>query len=150
MSIKIGGNDLFRSRIENVYNKADSNADGSVDQGEFKKLFSELLAEKMTGKGDVSGFDLDKFFSMIDEDQDGAISKEEFTRFIEAQKKMPPPPPMPAGLNMLELFLSGNADDLFAQIDADGDGKITLKELTTYLDKKMEETQANKPMIGNS
>jgi len=141
MVTEISGN--FSSKwIDDVFSKVGS-GDKGMNKDQFIKAFSEILTEKISEKGDAgSEIDLDKLFSKIDEDQDGSISKKELAKFIEMQKRMPPPP-MPFGLNVLDLFMSGDASDIFKEIDADGDGVISKDEFIKYIEKQKEAFQAN-------
>ena len=134
----IGGSGFSKMWINNIFSEADSNEDGQVSKSEFQDAFSKILTEKMFAKGGIlPDIDKDELFSKIDKDADGKISKEEFSQFIEDRKKTPPPS-MPHGFNLLDLFMSGDSGDLFSEIDTNGDGEISQDEFVKYIEKQKE------------
>lgn len=132
----ISGSEFSKNWVNNIFNEVDANADGQISKGEFQDAFSKILAKKMSGKEGVGPeIDADDLFSKIDKSGDGTISKEEFTAFID-ERKQTPPPPMPYGLNLLDLLMSADASDIFSEIDTDGDGKVSQAEFTDYIEKQ--------------
>jgi Ca2+-binding EF-hand superfamily protein len=90
-----------------LFAKLDSNGDGAVDQDE--------LGSALTSAGSTA--DSSKIFSAQDKNEDGVVSQDE----LAASFTPPPPPPRVS------------SDELFSQLDADGDGTVTTTELNSAL-----------------
>ena len=106
----------MRSRMENPFEKLDSNGDGSLDKTEISSM-AEKLSE-MRGES----VDADQIISKLDSDGDGLVNQEEF----EAGRPEGPPPGMMGG------GMPGNAAqsllDEFEEMDSDGDGLLDETE----------------------
>lgn len=138
-------------KLEQVFNKIDENKDGVISIpeliAELKKEMSEELAEKEAGRimklMDVDGsgvVDYTEFlrvsiedevllskenvlktFAYFDKDGSGTIEKEELFAWLSK-----------GGISEEVL------NDLFAEVDGDGDGNIDLSEFESLLIEKME------------
>ncbi|XP_035692221.1 calmodulin-like protein 4 [Branchiostoma floridae] len=87
-----------------VFEKYDTNNDGTISRGEIKNALKDLgvtPTEKM----------LDQFLAFCDENNDGKVGREEFEYFAKAMEQV-------RGLQQM-----------YAELDADGDGNISVKEL---------------------
>ncbi|MBI3506596.1 MAG: EF-hand domain-containing protein [Proteobacteria bacterium] len=91
---------------EKLFQKLDSNGDGSVDKSEFEA--------GMQAKG-MDATKADSIFAKLDTDTDGSVSKTEFAKGAHHHKKA-----------------AGSADDLFAKIDTDGDGSVSKSEFEAF------------------
>ena len=94
-----------------LLDKLDTDGDGSVNQDEL----STALSQKSDDGVLVS---LSENFTDLDSDSSGDLSSEEMA----AMAPPPPPPPQQA-----------RGEELFGQLDADGDGSVTASELTSAL-----------------
>lgn len=94
--------------------KLDTNSDGSVDQDELKNALSQKSDDGLL----VS---LSKNFADLDSDNSGSLSGEEMAAMA------PAPPPRDQAPDT-EL-----ADALISALDADGDGAISIDELSNAL-----------------
>jgi Ca2+-binding EF-hand superfamily protein len=84
-----------------------------------------------------------ELFSKIDSDQDGKISKTEFSAFDEAMKQQgvqgaggPPPPPPPSdssGAGGSSMQAPPSADIMFSTADTNGDDSLSVDELSSML-----------------
>lgn len=86
----------------------DSDGDGSVS--------SDELSSGLSSAG--SSADSTQVFSALDKNEDGTVSLDE----LAASLAPPPPPPQQA-----------SNEELFGQLDTDGDGSVTASELTSAL-----------------
>ena len=106
----------MRSRMENPFEKLDSNGDGSLDKTEISSM-AEKLSE-MRGESVDAG----QIISKLDSDGDGLVNEEEF----EAGRPEGPPPGMMGG------GMPGSAAqsllDEFEEMDSDGDGLLDETE----------------------
>ena len=62
--------------VKTVFNHYDKNSDGFLDSSEFEALISDLFTFKP--EADIAPEQSKQFFNIIDLDQDGQISHEEF------------------------------------------------------------------------
>ncbi len=126
-----GGYNLYAERIQqfqqNLFNKIDTNCDGSITQSELEKA--------VTSAGGTSQ-SADALYALLDPNNTGSVSEQQFAQ------NLPAPPysdQMGAQLIADQAQQSGGtntagpggalAQSLFSQIDADGDGSITQSEL---------------------
>jgi Ca2+-binding EF-hand superfamily protein len=105
-----------------------------------------------------------QLLKQMDTDQDGKVSQSEFSAFGElmnAQGPMgPPPPPAPDGANVGSVGGTGRTSNtssvqtaissagLFSQVDTNGDGSLSLDELSSMLaqgDARMAGSQGPPP-----
>ncbi|WP_285355119.1 XopAW family type III secretion system calcium-binding effector [Pseudomonas sp. lyk4-R2A-10] len=85
----------------------DADGDGAIS--------SDELSNGLTSAGSTA--DSSKIFSALDKNEDGVVSQDEL-----AASLTPPPPPPQA-----------TSDELFSQLDADGDGDGSVTELNSAL-----------------
>lgn len=122
---------------QQLFSKVDANGDKAIDKTELTS-FLNFVSEK-TGTGSV---DSQALLESIDTDGNGAISESELQdnsevlfdqlraqlMSSEASQAAPPPPP------------HGDAGEMFAGIDSDGDGAISKTELESFLSDRTSET----------
>ena len=106
----------MRSRMENPFEKLDSNGDGSLDKTEISSM-AEKLSE-MRGESVDAG----QIISKLDSDGDGLVNQEEF----EAGRPQGPPSGMMGG-GMPGSAARGLLDE-FEEMDSDGDGLLDETE----------------------
>lgn len=97
---------------QKVFDQHDKNKNKSLDQAEFAAAVKDLFAQFPVVLKCIEDF------KMIDADQSHTLSKAEVTAFV---KKTQP---------------AANVEDVFKQLDKNGDGKITFKEFVAYSLKK--------------
>ncbi|XP_019616385.1 PREDICTED: calmodulin-like [Branchiostoma belcheri] len=98
-----------------VFRKYDKNGDGTIDRSEITAALRDL------GLNPTSGF-IETVLKSCDEDRGQTISEDEFKHFLDVLEQI-------KGLQQM-----------FNEIDADGDGKMTVKELQ---DKSMKYYKEN-------
>lgn len=115
---------------EKLFTKLDSNGDGGIDKTELSDFMS--FAAQSSGTQATDGAAL---FSSIDSDGDGAITQTELSDgakalFDELRAQL-----MTSGQETSEAKAveKPNVEDLFATIDANGDGSIDQDELGTFM-----------------
>lgn len=116
-----------RSQMQaKMFAKVDTDGSGGVDQAELKTMLSDI--SQKTGVS-IAG-DTAEAFSKMDSNADGSLSSEELGQGM--QSLMPPPPSTVDFAQMRGADGTGGSqgsqDDLFAKLDADGDGKLTQAE----------------------
>jgi Ca2+-binding EF-hand superfamily protein len=120
-----------------LFNKLDVNGNGGIDQSEL----GDFLDYVSSATGSTSQTDSSQLFRTLDADGDGSISKQELT---DGAKKLFEE--LRAQLVSTQSDQSGDAQaankpdpkELFAKIDANGDGSISQDELGTFLSQKPE------------
>jgi Ca2+-binding EF-hand superfamily protein len=105
----------MNGRLEKLFNKFDTNGDGTIDKDEL----ATAQANSEDGSRDA------ELLSSLTTDSNGGISKDDFKSQVQAlfaQKRgqgaqggAPPPPP--------------DAADMFSKVDANGDGSLDQSEL---------------------
>jgi Ca2+-binding EF-hand superfamily protein len=107
----------------------------SLSSSTYSQSYSELSSTSQTDRAT-------KLLSQMDSDGDGKVSQTEFAAFDEAMKAQapegPPPPPPPTGDSEGVKAPSSNQglpspEALFSTGDADGDGSLSLDELSAML-----------------
>lgn len=120
--------------FEQMFSKIDGNGDGAIDEAEL----SEILQEASSGQ--AGG--VEALFTALDTDGGSGVTQDEFTTAMESVLQqlhsqvggghMPPPPPP-------------DAEDMFAETDADGDGAISATELSGALEARTAQTSRASP-----
>jgi Ca2+-binding EF-hand superfamily protein len=145
---------------EKVFDTADTNKDGVVTKDELAAVIGD------------GGGNIDELFSQVDTDGDGSITRAEDNAFLAKMKEgkmgenassasgMSGPPPRPEKVfdtadtnkdgvvTKAELAAvmgngGGNIDELFSQVDADGDGSITRAEDEVFRAQMQTEKEGN-------
>jgi Ca2+-binding EF-hand superfamily protein len=118
---------------EKLFSKLDVDGSGGIDQSELKDFLS-FAASSTQGSSQV---DSAQAFSALDSDGDGSVTSTELadgarslfdalrSQLATSDSARPPPPPAPGS--------EQDANDLFATMDANGDGAIDQDELGTFL-----------------
>ncbi|MBN2307718.1 MAG: EF-hand domain-containing protein [Candidatus Hydrogenedentes bacterium] len=147
---------------------------GGVDMSQYAQKMAGRLLEYTDSDGD-GALSIDEVglsedvFGEIDTDGDGVLSLEEIQADMasQAQPAGPPPPPRPESVDLSEsaadmvarmigdldtdedgaltIEESGFSEDLFEEIDADGNGLLDQEELETDLVSRMESHQGPPP-----
>jgi len=111
---------------EELFSKADSSEDGSIDATEFADFLS---------KGpNADSVNAEETFATFDTDGDGTLSSDEFsTGMKDMMASMPPPPPPHGSKEGSESDSESNSDlsSIMASLDSDGDGTIDSEELSS-------------------
>ncbi|CAK8690755.1 neurocalcin homolog [Clavelina lepadiformis] len=108
------------SFAEHAFRWLDANGDGTIDFYEYLSAMSVTLRGTLEEK-------LEAAFNMYDQDKDGAISKQEMHKLFTAISEM-------FGQRKMEEKLLGGetldqyVDHMFAHLDQNHDGQITLDE----------------------
>ncbi len=125
-----GGHGGTPPSMDDLFSKADSGSDGSVDSTEFADFLS---------KGpQANSVNAEEAFASYDTDSDGTLSSDEFSagmKDLMSSMSPPPPPPPPSGNGGQEGSgkSSSSAQSILSQLDSDGDGVIDSEELTSGL-----------------
>lgn len=139
---------------QQLFNKIDTNADGSIDKTEMAALIEENTSSMVSS-----------IFGNVDTDQNDLISQIEFDSGLAklgqemknsdtlsgaSGSSAPPPPPEKVfdtadtnedgvvSKDELAAVMGGNGgniDELFSQVDTDGDGSITRAEDESFREK---------------
>jgi Ca2+-binding EF-hand superfamily protein len=117
---------------EKLFSKLDVNGDGGIDQSEL----GDFLDYVSSATGSTTQTDTSQLFKTLDADGDGAISKQDLTDG--AQKLFEELRTQLASTQTEKADKSHKPDskELFANIDANGDGSIDQSELSTFLSQK--------------
>ncbi|KAJ1272930.1 hypothetical protein BS78_06G240800 [Paspalum vaginatum] len=102
-----------------VFDLFDNNRDGTVDMREILCGLSSLR----NSRGDDA---LQLCFQMYDADRSGCISKEELAAMLRA---------LPEECLPSDITEPGKLDEIFDEMDANGDGKVTLDEFKAAMQK---------------
>ncbi len=103
--------DGYLRRWESLRSSADANHDGGVDLSEWLAYWSDVLSDEDRYEAEVAAVTR-TLFDIFDTDEDGALGPDEFCNFYGVY-----------GLN------SATARQVFAGLDADGDGIVSRQEL---------------------
>lgn len=123
-------NTLQRRPPRPNFNDLDTNGDSTLDQTELQTMLDKISEKNGTT------IDGEKVFSVVDSNQDGAISQEEF---IAGEKKVrdligPPPPPMKNNVDGAKK--SGDYSDLILGLlneSSNANDQVNADEYTTSL-----------------
>jgi len=96
--------------VDSLLASVDADRDGSLDFGEFSKLYERRMAER-EGVDEVEGFR--KAFRVFDRDNSGKISAKEMRNIV-------------TGYGHMKLT-EKDADEMLKSVDADGDGLINYE-----------------------
>jgi len=112
------------------FDKLDANGDGSISLDELESTRKNMPAGK-SGSADRA----QAFLKKLDTNGDGSISKDEFAAFQSnmASQVQAMMLKYQEQANASPQAESANAQDMFAKIDANGDGSIAPDELSTFL-----------------
>jgi Ca2+-binding EF-hand superfamily protein len=125
---------------EKLFNKLDVDGDGGIDQSEL----GDFLDYVSSATGGTTQTDSSQLFKTLDADGDGAISKQELTDgakklFEELRAQLASTKSEKTGKSAESQAASKpDPKELFAKIDANGDGSISQDELGTFMSQKPE------------
>ena len=108
-----GLREAYLGRWERLRSEADVDRDGSVDLDEWLAYWQIALGDDGRYESEAAAI-TDRLFSLFDVDEDDSIGSSEFADFY--------------GVFGLGRDL---ADTVFAELDSDGDGRISREELLT-------------------
>lgn len=127
--------DPASQKTDQLFSQLDANGKGSIDGADLQNAFDKIAAQ--------ATLKADELFAKLDADSDGQITKSEFSSSINkladqldqhyASLRMKSA--MGGSTGFTQEQLSGMASDLagnFAKADADGDGKLTIREAVTF------------------
>ena len=149
--------------VDDIISNNDQNSDGSLsvdESGLTKTMFNQIDTD---GDGVISAKELQSFLDKkkaeMDANGSGSSSTDQLAA-LQNQSGIPfMQPPSPDKLisdkdqdgdGKLTIDESGMPKDMFNQIDTDGDGVISAKELQADMDKKKAEMDANKQANGTN
>jgi len=133
---------LEKATVEQLFKHFDKDGGGAVSSTEFK-----VVLKKLPQFSNLSDDDLDGLTQILDEDNSGEVTLPEFKAFIEkgtaptkSAKSSPRGSVHETGLKRLrEIFIKAkekiSIDRIFANLDKDKSGAVTLKELRGTLQK---------------
>ncbi|TDM06405.1 MAG: hypothetical protein C4K60_17755 [Ideonella sp. MAG2] len=116
-------------RAQKMFAKVDTDGSKGVDQNELNDLL-----KKVADKTGASFEDSKKIFSKMDGNADGSLS---FDELDQGMKQLLQPPASTLAFAEARPAIGGQKepDDMFAQLDTDGDGSISKSELKVLTDK---------------
>ncbi len=112
--------------LQKLFARLDADEDGQINQDEFTEALSKRLGTEATS--DTS--QIESIFGEIDGDADGKITVDEFKQGLQTMRGAGGPPPPPPGPPPTGGPAGGSSEELWSEIDADGDGSATIEELT--------------------
>ena len=112
---------------QNLFNKIDTNGDGTIDKTEMGAIVSK------------NGPSMEDIFSKLDMNQDGVISKNEYEEVLSKLCAQRPPPP-PSQDNLMGL----RNEEMFNKIDTNGDGSISKDELASFMGQSASSSAVDK------
>lgn len=110
---------------ERMFQKADANADGSVDKAEFGKM-------RPPGMGGAGMPSSDEMFAKIDGDGNGALSKDEMKAFGDKMSSQMKSMLLGAQEGAGEEENESPLDALFKALDQDEDGSVSKSEFQEF------------------
>ena len=69
------------AQIEQIWATYDTNANGVLDREEAQKFYTEFVEKDEFLKATVTDFE--SFFTKVDEDKDGKVTKDELIKFFQ-------------------------------------------------------------------
>lgn len=136
-----------QSRIQNqLLAKVDSDGSGGVDSSELQTAL-DTIAKKTGVAIDTSATDL---LAKADKNGDGTLGAAELEKAL--QSVLPPPSTMAFAQSRSSDSTSKAqaADDLFAKVDADGNGSIDKSELTALMNAMAQDEPASGSTTGTT
>jgi Ca2+-binding EF-hand superfamily protein len=117
--------------MKEMFSKADSSGDGSVDSTEFSDFLSQGPLANLVNAEDA--------FKKYDANNDGKLSSDEFKAGMKDLMASMPPPPPPSASNSKSSSSSSSSssstssDSIISLLDSDGNGVIDSTELSSSL-----------------
>ncbi|MHC1760370.1 MAG: EF-hand domain-containing protein [Negativicutes bacterium] len=109
-----------------MYEKMDTDADGSVTQEEFVATRPENVTEEMAAN----------LYNSFDADESGSLT---VTEYETAMNQGPPPPPPPSGAGGMG---SSTESETFSDLDTNQDGVVSAEELAAARPENVSEEMA--------
>ena len=136
-----------RSQMQaKMFTKVDTDSSGGIDKTELQSLIDDVA--KKTGVANSSSSD--ELFSKIDANSDGSLSQDELGKGM--KEILPPPSTMDFAQSRSNNSTSSSDttanSDLFAKLDADGDGSLSETEFDAGRPQHDATTQASHPTQG--
>ena len=136
-----------RSQMQaKMFTKVDTDRSGGIDKTELQSLIDDVA--KKTGVANSSSSD--ELFSKIDANSDGSLSQDELGKGM--KEILPPPSTMDFAQSRSNNSTSSSDttanSDLFAKLDADGDGSLSETEFDAGRPQNDATTQASHPTQG--
>lgn len=142
----------LQKQITEHFSMMDANKDGAVTRAEFD-AHHEAMRKQWAGK---QAERQNERFAVMDTDKSGQISKAEFDAYNAGRgerwnemRKGPPEGGKPMhgdrdGGRHMGMMMDGMGGDMFAMLDANKDGKVTLAELSARRLAMFDKMDANK------
>jgi len=113
---------------QKMFNKADSNSDGGVNQTEFDSVIVKLSERAGTSVNSEDAF------STYDINRDGALSQDEMDTFMKENAPAPPSGNNMAagGMSMGQASGMPSPEEMFSSTDTNSDGGIDQTELEDF------------------
>jgi Ca2+-binding EF-hand superfamily protein len=114
--------EMMKQRRGEMFNKMDSNQDGSISKAEMQSFMDQAPAK--TG----DSISIDELFSKIDTDKNGLISKAEsdtFDKQMEANR---------------QAEMKQRQDEIFSKMDTNQDGSISKAEMQAFMKQASSES----------
>jgi Ca2+-binding EF-hand superfamily protein len=130
--------------LTQMFDQLDSDGDGTVTEDEFAAILDKQRGGASASSEETASTDTSsktsELFAKTDTDGDGTLSADEFaTAMAQMQAGGPPPPPPPPSDSTSEED-SDSVSSLFASVDTDGDGVVSLAELQASLTKSTDDS----------
>lgn len=126
---------------EKLFSKLDANGDGGIDASELSDFMSYAATQ---GSGSTPQTDSAQLFNTLDSDGDGSVSQSELAQgakslfdALRAQLMSSSDGASGAQASSASSADKPDAQSLFAQMDANGDGSIDQNELGTFMSNAM-------------